>query len=142
MREQAQPSRAVKRLSITVTEGIAMITLPAAYEVEDMGVLWDFIQGKEAAANRTRVHSLLYDCSDWKWSNVLGAEMALWQAKADWTGDTIFCQLSPEMKSVLDLLISEENVQQQVPVNPVTFRPCLYFATVEEGLTYSRAKQV
>jgi hypothetical protein len=53
----------------------------------------------------------------------------------------MFCQLSPEMKSVLDLLIPGENVPQQAAGKPVTFRPCLYFATVEEGLAYARAKQ-
>lgn len=141
MRKQAQQHVTVKRLSIAVTQGIAIVTLPAAYEVEDMGVLWEFIQGKEAVANRTRVHTLLYDCSEWRWSNVLGAEMALWQADADWTGDTIFCQLSPEMKSVLDLLITRENAQQQVEGSALTFRLCLYFASVEEGLAYAQAKQ-
>jgi hypothetical protein len=63
-----------------------------------MGVLWEFIQGKEAAGNRARLQSLVYDCSEWRWSNVLGLQMVLWQAE-EWTGDTIFCQLSPEMKS-------------------------------------------
>jgi hypothetical protein len=96
-----------------VTEGVALVTLPAAYEVEDMGVLWEFIQGKEAAGNRARLQSLVYDCSEWRWSNVLGLEMVLWQAE-EWTGDTIFCQLSPEMKAVLDLLLKGENVPQQV----------------------------
>jgi hypothetical protein len=83
MREKAEQSGAGKRLTIAVTEGIALVTLPAAYELEDVGVLWEFIQGKEAATNRSRVHSLLYDCSEWKWSNVLGAEMVLWQAEAE-----------------------------------------------------------
>lgn len=126
-RKQAVPKEPVKRLSISVTEAIALVTLPAAYEVEDMWVLWEFLQGKESAVNRTRVHTLLYDCSSWKWSNVLGLEMVLWQAEPEWTGNTIFCQLSQEMKSVLDTLQQGE-----------TLRPSLYFATVEEGLTYAR----
>lgn len=141
MRKQANHKEGVRRLSIAVNEGIALVTLPVSYEIEDMGVLWEFIQGKEAAETRAHVHSLLYDCSDWRGINVLGAEMVLWQAEDDWTGDTIFCQLSPEIKSVLDMLIPEENVQQQVEGKSVTFRPCLYFATVAEGLTYARAKQ-
>lgn len=119
-----------KRLSIAVTDGIALVTLPATYEVEDMWGLWEFMQGKEAAVTRTRVHSLVFDCSQWSGSNVVGLEMLMWQAESDWTGDTIFCQLSPEMKSVLDTLLKGETV-----------RTSLYFATLEEGLAYARAKQ-
>jgi hypothetical protein len=131
MRIKAERKGPEKRLSIAVTDGIAVVTLPAAYEVEDMSVLWEFLQGQEAAANRARVHGLLYDCSEWRWSNVLGLEMVLWQTKADWTGDTIFCQLSPEMKSVLDTLLEGERV-----------RPPRCFATVEEGLNYARGQKV
>jgi hypothetical protein len=131
MRKQLAPKGHVNRLTIAVAEGVAVVTMPAAYEVADMGVLWEFIQGEEGAANRARVHSLLYDCSKWKWSNVLGLEMVLWQTEVDWIGDTIFCQLNPEMKSVLDTLLEGESV-----------RPSRYFATVEEGLTYARSKKV
>jgi hypothetical protein len=129
-RKQGTLQGPVKRLFITVTEGIALVTLPFAYEAEDLGVLWGFLQGPEAAANRARVHSLVYDCSDWRWSNVLGLEMVLWQADAEWTGNTIFCELSPEMKSVLDTLLEGE-----------TIRAPLYFATMEEALNYAQAKQ-
>ena len=141
MRKQAEKKGAVDRLSIVVAEGVAEVKMPAAYEMQDMGVLWEFMQGKEAAANRARVHSLLYDCSGWKWCNVLGLEMVLWQAEADWAGNTIFCQLSPEIKSVLDTLLEAENEHHPVKGNPPTFRPSLYFATVEEGFTYARARQ-
>lgn len=140
VRKQAEQKKAVKRLSIAVNEGIAIVTLPADYQVEDMAVLWEFIQGKEAAAHRARLHSLLYDCSEWRWSNVLGLEMVLWQAE-EWKGDTIFCQLSPEMKAVLDILLEGESVHQQVQGNPPTFRPSLYFATLAEGLAYARGKR-
>lgn len=141
MRKQVEQKGTVERLSITVAEGIAEVKMPVAYEVQDMGVLWEFMQGKEAASNRARVHSMLYDCSDWRWSNVLGLEMMLWQAEADWAGNTIFCHLSPAIKSVLDTLLEAENEHHPVKGNQPTFRPSLYFATVEEGLAYARARR-
>ena len=141
VRKQAEQKKTVKRLYIAVNEGIAIVTMPADYHVEDMAVLWEFIQGKDATVHRARVHSLLYDCSEWRSFNVLGSEIVLWQAEPEWTGDTIFCQLSPEMKAVLDIMLEGESVHQQVQGNPPTFRPSLYFATVAEGVAYARGKR-
>ena len=85
-------SSASVRLSIAVANGVAVVTLPAYYQPEDLGELWTFLQGEEAPTTRAHVHSLVYDCSHWVGANVLGLEMFMWQAEPTWQGDTSFCQ--------------------------------------------------
>ncbi|MCC2545513.1 hypothetical protein LJY25_03585 [Hymenobacter sp. BT175] len=133
--KRAKQKVAVKRLSITVSDGVALVTLPTEYEMEDLGVLWEFLTGEGATEARSHVHCLIYDCSQWEWANVLGTEMMLWQAEPSWPGDTVFCHMSEEWKTTLASLLEQPEGEQLV------FRPALYFDTLAEALTYAQSKK-
>ena len=119
-------------VQISVSNDIALITMPSQYELVDMVEIIDFIHGhKDYGVPIADVRFVVYDCRAWEWYNVLGGELMELHFDPARPGATLFCGLHGHMGQALEWWVQEicDSEERRSP---------LFFASVEEGMDYVR----